>query len=69
MKFIIDRFEDAIAVVELDDKEIIDIPRQILPRDAKEGDVIIVSIGKEETEERRKRIEGKFRLLFEERDD
>ncbi|MEW8973982.1 MAG: DUF3006 domain-containing protein [Tissierellaceae bacterium] len=69
MKFIIDRFEDAIAVVELDDKEIIDIPRQILPRDAKEGDVIIVSISKEETEERRKRIEDKFRLLFGDRDD
>ena len=41
---IIDRFEGDIAVIENGD-EMIDIPRLLLPENAKEGDVIIQSGG------------------------
>lgn len=64
MSFIIDRFEGEFAVVELENKEIIDIPRAILPVDAKEGDVIIISIEETETENQKKRIQDKFNSLF-----
>ncbi len=64
MKFIIDRFEEDMAVVELEDGEMVDIPRQVLPRDAEEGDVLVIFIDIDETEARRRRIEDKFRNLF-----
>lgn len=64
MQFIIDRFEGEYAVVELENKETIDILRKALPPEAKEGDVIKIFIDKEETENREKRIEDKFRNLF-----
>ncbi|MCR1934931.1 DUF3006 domain-containing protein [Clostridium tepidum] len=40
MKGIIDRFEGNFAVVELEDKKMININKNILPKKAKEGDVI-----------------------------
>lgn len=64
MKFIIDRFEGDFAIVELEDKEMVDIPCKILPSDSKEGDVINISIDEAETEHRRKRIQDKFNKLF-----
>lgn len=66
MNFIIDRFEGDYAVVELKNKEIVDIPRVILPVEAKEGDLINISIQKTETENREKRIQDKFNSLFSE---
>lgn len=66
MNFIIDRFEGDYAVVELENKEIVDIPRVILPVEAKEGDLINISIQKTETENREKRIQDKFNSLFSE---
>ena len=65
MKFIIDRFEEDIAIVESEDKEIIDIPRKILPMEAEEGDIISIIILEDEGKERKKRIEDKFRMLLE----
>lgn len=65
MKFIIDRFEGEFAVVELEDKEMVDLPKILLPIEAKEGDLIIVSIDKEETKNRQERIQEKFNKLFE----
>lgn len=64
MKFTIDRFEEEFAIVELANKEMISIPRSILPIEAKEGDIISVSVEQGETEERRKRIQSKFDRLF-----
>lgn len=66
MNFIIDRFEGDYAVVELENKEMVDIPRAILPVEAKEGDVINISIQETETENRKKRIQDKFNSLFSE---
>ncbi|WP_186429498.1 DUF3006 domain-containing protein [Clostridium sp. BSD9I1] len=59
MKVIIDRFEGDFAVCEKENKAMIDIPKEILPEEAKEGDVlnINISIDTEETENRKKIIE------------
>lgn len=42
MKAIIDRFEDKYAVCELESKKMINIEKNKLPLNAKEGDVIII---------------------------
>jgi len=60
--FIIDRFEGSWAVIETDDGKTFNLPRSILPCDAKEGDVITLttSIDRETTQKRRE----KARLLL-----
>lgn len=64
MRFIIDRFEGDYAVVELENQETIDIPRKILPEEAKEGDIVKVFIDEEETKSRKEIIKNKFNDLF-----
>jgi hypothetical protein len=56
MKYTIDRFEGEYAVVELEDKTMIDIPKCALPVEANEGDIISVEIDKDETEKRKQYI-------------
>jgi hypothetical protein len=63
MKIIIDRFEGDMAVVELPDKTMINIPRKLFAN-ASEGDVFDVSADKSETENRRKVIGGLMDELF-----
>ena len=64
-KLIIDRFEGSWAVVEYNG-EIFDIPRSLLPPEAKAGDTLTVSfrMDHEDTAERRKRIEKLMDDLF-----
>ncbi|GHU51510.1 hypothetical protein AGMMS49975_05140 [Clostridia bacterium] len=50
MNITIDRFEGNFAAVELPNRRIVNIPAEILPKEAKEGDVISILINKEETE-------------------
>jgi len=61
MRGIIDRFEGDFAVVELEDGEMRNIKRELVPAEAKEGDVLniieVITIDYEETEKRRKKIE------------
>lgn len=64
---IIDRFEGDFAVVETDNG-MTDISRELLPENAKEGDVIGITDGvyyidDEETQSRRKSILKRFRSL------
>jgi hypothetical protein len=66
MQIIIDRFEDKTAVCEKPDRSMIDIPRSKLPKEAKEGDVLIIEgnsirIDTITTEKRRKNAESKMR--------
>lgn len=65
MKFIIDRFEGEWVVVELENGEMIDLPVNIIPIYAKEGDILRIIVDREETSSRKKRIEEKFKSLFE----
>ncbi|GAW94350.1 DUF3006 domain-containing protein [Calderihabitans maritimus] len=62
---VIDRFEGDMAVIEYNGKTF-DLPRSLLPEEAKEGDVLKISIeiDKEETEKRRKKIEKLMDELF-----
>lgn len=56
MKLIIDRFEGEFAVVEMSDKTMVNMPKVLLPKYAKEGDVIEINIDDEETKESKKTI-------------
>ncbi len=64
MKLIIDRFEGNFAVVELENKDTVNVPKQILPDDAKEGTVLVIEIDHLETETRKRRISEKMNELW-----
>lgn len=62
MRLIIDRFEGIYAICEKEDKTMVDIEKDKLPKNAKIGDVIEIArdsiyINTKETEKRRKEIE------------
>ncbi len=70
MRGIIDRFEGDYAIIEKEDRVFVNIPREALPLEAKEGDAIIqvgteYQIDETETKKRRKRIEELSRNLWE----
>ncbi|NLZ52612.1 MAG: DUF3006 domain-containing protein [Thermoanaerobacteraceae bacterium] len=70
MKLIIDRFEGGFAVCEAENKDIVNIERSKLPREAREGDVIIQTsegymIDRNKTEERREYINKLMNELWE----
>ncbi|KZN96826.1 DUF3006 domain-containing protein [Aeribacillus pallidus] len=70
MKFIIDRFENDIAVCEDENGKIIEILKSQLPKNAETGDVIIQKnnryyVDKKETSKRRQEIEELMDELFE----
>ncbi|MCX7904631.1 MAG: DUF3006 domain-containing protein [Caloramator sp.] len=58
MKGVIDRFEGDFAIIVFDDGKVENINRQLIPKEAREGDVIVFSdttyIDKEETLKRKK---------------
>lgn len=64
MKYIIDRFEGDLAVVEIEEGVFTNIPKIALPKEAKEGDIIDVSVDNNETEQRRKNIEKLMENLW-----
>ncbi|ABS33201.1 DUF3006 domain-containing protein [Clostridium botulinum] len=62
MKGIIDRFEENFAIIELEDKKMINIDKNIIPKKAKEGDVIniegdIITLNEKERERLKKEID------------
>ena len=65
MTFIIDRFEGEFAVVEANDK-VFNMPRALLPADAREGSVINISVDHDETQKRLKEAEQILKSLFDE---
>lgn len=65
---VIDRFEGDIAIIE-DGESIINIPKNQLPFNAKDGDILILSDGKYlidevATDNRKKELENRFSKLF-----
>ena len=64
--FIIDRFEGNMAVIEYNGRAF-NLPKNLLPKEAKEGDVlkILINVDREETEKRREKIENLMDELFE----
>lgn len=63
MQVIIDRIEGEFAVVELDDGSILDVPKSLF-NDAKEGDIIDISINHKLTDERNKEVKNLMDDLF-----
>lgn len=66
MKAVIDRFEGDFAVMLFGDKEIkVEVPRQLLPENAREGSWINVSfeLDDEGTNEQEKKIQGLLEKL------
>nr|WP_204403281.1 DUF3006 domain-containing protein [Alkaliphilus hydrothermalis] len=63
---IIDRFEGNFAVVEYGERQHFDLPKDMLPKEAVEGDSIkiVISIDEEETEKRKQEIEALTKRLF-----
>lgn len=66
MKAVIDRFENGVAVLELEDKTTLPFPAAALPHGAREGDVLQITaeIDRAETESRRRKIEKRMNGLF-----
>ncbi|UZQ81774.1 DUF3006 domain-containing protein [Thermoanaerobacter sp. RKWS2] len=62
---IIDRFEGDWAVIEYEDRTF-NFPKELLPKEAKEGNVLKfdITIDREETEKRKKAIEDLAKDLF-----
>ncbi|ACM59362.1 Protein of unknown function (DUF3006) [Caldicellulosiruptor bescii] len=65
-KVVIDRFEGNFAIVELEGRKMVAVPIEIVPEDAKEGDVLVISIEVQSTQERKQRIKDLFESLREE---
>ncbi|HVJ48731.1 DUF3006 domain-containing protein [Desulfitobacterium sp.] len=70
MRGIIDRFEGNIVVIELENREKLDIERKLLPLEAHEGDVIykengIYRIDREETKKNKEEIDKLMENLWE----
>ncbi|SNX52809.1 DUF3006 domain-containing protein [Thermoanaerobacterium sp. RBIITD] len=65
---VVDRIEDDVAVVVLDDEKKINIPVKYLPSNVMEGDVIDISlnVNKEETVKRARKLKKLMEDVFEE---
>ena len=63
MKWVIDRIESDIAVIEVGN-ECIDIPTKCLPIGVKDGDVLSLNIDKDATSEQLKRARTMMNNLF-----
>ncbi len=64
MKYIVDRFENDYAIIELESGDLIDIPKKCLPDGTVAGAVIEVKILQEKTTERSTIIKEKMTNLF-----
>lgn len=70
MRFVLDRFEGEYAVCENNRKEILNINKDKIPAEAKEGDVLKIgsneiTIDREETEKRKREVEKLMEDLWE----
>ena len=63
---IIDRFEGDFAVVELENKKITNMPRQLIPAGAEEGTVLTITMNNDETERRKAGISRLMKDLWKE---
>lgn len=66
IRVIVDRFEADFAVVELPDRNTVNMPLILLPPDTKEGDVIDIAINREATQQRKETVANLLDELWEE---
>lgn len=65
MKITIDRIEGEYAVVELENKTMLDMSILLIPEGAKEGDILSIEIDKDETKARKERVKELMDDLWE----
>lgn len=65
MKVTIDRFEGDYAVVEMFNRQMVDMPRTLLPEGVQEGDIVRINIDRKATDKRKKYIEKLTKDLWE----
>lgn len=63
MQVIVDRIENDMLVLELDVGKTISVPRILIP-DAKEGDIVDITINKEETKKENDKVQKLVDELF-----
>ena len=61
--FIVDRIEGNFVVVEFNDT-MIEVPLELFKEEVKEGDVLYLSVDKDETEKRHNELKGRLFSLF-----
>ena len=64
MKLIIDRFEGDFAVIELPDGRMIDCPKALLPDNAKEGNILSITVEETATHDKLKKVTERMQKLF-----
>ena len=64
MKVIIDRFEGDFAVVEISTSQFENLPKSLVPFQAKEGDVIKIEIDELETKKRKEKIDKALKNIM-----
>lgn len=65
MKVVIDRFEEQDALVELESREIVRMPKSLVPKGGKEGDVLDITIDEQETRFRKEKAKERMKNLWE----
>lgn len=64
MEVIVNRVEGNYLVLELEDGNIVDVPKELIP-EAREGDIIRISIDKEETDKKKEEMQELVDSVFE----
>ena len=64
MMLIIDRFEGDYAVIELEDRSTVLMPKELIPEGAKEGDCLSIRIDQEQTTKRKDKISKLIENVF-----
>ena len=64
LKVVIDRFEGEYALVEDENKNIINMPKCLLPENSKEGSVIKIELDEDETKRKNNDVKKIFDSIF-----
>lgn len=64
MRIIVDRFEGDFVVVELENGQMIDCPKALLPSNTKEGSIINITVDEKATEEKMQNVTERMNRLF-----
>ena len=63
MQVVVDRIEEEFIIVELEDGNVVDVPKVLIPG-AKEGDIIDIYINRDETEKKNTEVKKLMDDLF-----
>lgn len=64
MEVIVNRIEGNYLILELENGNVIDVPKELIP-EAKEGDIITIVIDQEKTKRKKEEIENLVNSVFE----